>query len=130
MAIKRRGTTLGATEVLDRVLDKGIVIDADVRVAVADLDLATINAVVRIASLETRDRYVAARERCEARRPARSDFPADPTATHRVRLRCEDGCTFERRASALVIRDGRLGRQRCAAKLRRECRVILVSPAV
>jgi hypothetical protein len=40
-------------ETLDRVLDKGIVIDAWVRVSLAGIDLVTIQARVVVASIET-----------------------------------------------------------------------------
>lgn len=44
-------------DVLDRVLDKGIVIDAWVRVSVVGIDLIAIEARVIIASIETYFRY-------------------------------------------------------------------------
>jgi len=44
-------------EVLDRVLDKGIVIDAWMRVSVAGIDLITVSARVLVASIETYARY-------------------------------------------------------------------------
>jgi hypothetical protein len=40
-------------DVLDHVLDKGIVIDAHVRLAVAGIDLVTVEAQVLVASIET-----------------------------------------------------------------------------
>jgi hypothetical protein len=40
-------------DVLDRVLDKGIVIDAWVRVSLAGIDLITVDARVVVASIET-----------------------------------------------------------------------------
>jgi len=43
--------------VLDRVLDKGIVIDARLRVALAGVDLVGIDARVVVASLETYRKY-------------------------------------------------------------------------
>lgn len=125
MTIKRIAPTLSTADVLDRVLDKGLVIDAEIRIAVAGIELVTVNALVRIASFETWDRYMAASERRELRRtrPAAALADAD---THRVRVRCEEGCTFERRASTLVIRDGVIARQRCAVKARRACAVSVV----
>jgi len=45
------GTSL--VDVFDRVLDKGIVIDAWVRVSVVGLDLITVRARVVVASIET-----------------------------------------------------------------------------
>src|SRR5262245_16720473 len=52
MAIRRLPTTDHA-DVLDRVLDKGIVIDARVKVSVAGLELVGIDANVIVASLPT-----------------------------------------------------------------------------
>ncbi|HEX3176105.1 MAG TPA: gas vesicle protein GvpJ [Methylomirabilota bacterium] len=131
MAIKRLSPVLSATEVLDRVLDKGIVIDADIRIAVAGIELITVSATIRVASFETWDRYVAATERAaRARRALGDDAKAHGSpasaAPHRVRLRCEDGCTFERRASALALRDGAIAPQRCAVKPRRACAVTVI----
>ena len=47
-------------EVLDRVLDKGIVIDAWIGVSVIGIELVTIEARVIVASLETYTRYAPA----------------------------------------------------------------------
>jgi gas vesicle structural protein len=49
---KDRGNT-NLIDVLDRVLDKGIVIDAWVRVALVGIDLITIEARILVASIET-----------------------------------------------------------------------------
>jgi gas vesicle structural protein len=49
---KGRGNT-NLIDVLDRVLDKGIVIDAWVRVALVAIDLMTIEARILVASIET-----------------------------------------------------------------------------
>lgn len=126
MAIQRTAPTLSTTEVLDRVLDKGLVIDAEIRIAVAGIELLTVSAVVKIASFETWDRHVASTERQRGRRVSATPLASDDAKAHRVRLRCEDGCTFERRASTLTIREGRFARQRCAVKARRECAVTVV----
>jgi hypothetical protein len=125
MAIQRTSPTLSTADVLDRVLDKGLVIDAEISIAVAGIELVTVNAHVRIASFETWDRHVAT-ERQRRRRMRGVEPDQDASETHRVRLRCEDGCTFERRASTLVVRDGRFARQRCALKPGRRCAVTVV----
>jgi predicted ester cyclase len=52
----------GVSEILERVLDKGIVIDASVRVSVAGLDLMTVDARVVVASLQTYLQYASALE--------------------------------------------------------------------
>jgi hypothetical protein len=127
MAINRTSPTLSTVDVLDRVLDKGIVIDAEIRIAVVGIEILTVTAFVRVASFETWDRYVASTERRRQRRLRRDATPTDATDSHRVRLRCEDGCTFERRASALVLLgDGTVGRQRCALKSRKACAVTVL----
>jgi hypothetical protein len=50
----------GLAEVLDRILDKGIVIDAWVRVSLLGLELLTIEARVVIAGVETYLKYAEA----------------------------------------------------------------------
>jgi gas vesicle structural protein len=47
-------------DVLDRILDKGIVIDAWVRVSLAGVDLVTVEARIVMASLETYLTYASA----------------------------------------------------------------------
>ena len=127
MAIQRTSPTLSTADVLDRVLDKGLVIDAELHIAVAGIELVTVSALVKIASFETWDRHTA----MERRRRDRRLRDPEPTqgrlaGTHRVQLRCEDGCTFERRASALVVRNGRFEHQRCAVTPGVRCAVTLV----
>jgi len=53
MAIDRMSGESSLAEVFDRVLDKGIVIDAWVRVFVMGLDLITVEARVVVASIAT-----------------------------------------------------------------------------
>ena len=48
-----RKTGTGLIDVLDRILDKGIVIDASVRISLSGLDLVAIDLRVVIASIET-----------------------------------------------------------------------------
>jgi hypothetical protein len=122
MAIQRTAPTLSTADVLDRVLDKGLVIDAEIRIAVAGIELLTVNAHVKIASFETWDRHVAM-EQQQSRRIHGAEPEQRALTTHHVRLRCEKGCTFERRASTLVVRNGRFARQRCAVKAGRRCAV-------
>jgi len=128
MAIQRTSPTLSTADVLDRVLDKGLVIDAEIHIAVAGIELLTVNALVKIASFETWDRHVAT-ERQRRRRsptPVSAPPPAPDIEAHRIRLRCEDGCTFERSASTLLVRDGRLAHQRCAVQPGVRCAVSVV----
>jgi len=52
MGVERAGNS-SLVEVLDRVLDKGIVIDAWVRVSLVGIDLVTVEARVVVASIAT-----------------------------------------------------------------------------
>jgi hypothetical protein len=52
MAIERAGGT-SLVDVLDRVLDKGIVIDATVRVSLVGFEIITVEARVVVASINT-----------------------------------------------------------------------------
>jgi hypothetical protein len=51
--LQRHSTSTSVIDVLDHVLDKGIVIDAWVRVSVVGIDLITVEARVVVASIET-----------------------------------------------------------------------------
>ena len=53
MAVERQPGGTRLHDVLDRVLDKGIVIDAWIRFQLAGLDLITIDARIVVASIET-----------------------------------------------------------------------------
>lgn len=53
----QREARVNTAEVLDRVLDKGIVIDAWMRVSLVGIDLITVDAHVVVASIETYNRY-------------------------------------------------------------------------
>jgi hypothetical protein len=57
MAVERRPGGTSLIDVLDRVLDKGIVIDAYVRVSLVGIDLVTVEARVVVASIETYLKY-------------------------------------------------------------------------
>lgn len=60
MAIQKSTDTSSLAEVIDRILDKGIVIDAYVRVSVVGIELITVEARVVIASVDTWLRYAEA----------------------------------------------------------------------
>jgi hypothetical protein len=106
MAVQRIAPQASVAEVLDRVLDRGIVIDAWLRVSVAGITVIDIDARVVVASIET---YVqqgeAVAQAALASRPAALPA-ARPARRPRVRLQCESGCTFFRPA------------QRCPASVR------------
>ena len=57
MAVERAPGGSSLIDVLDRVLDKGIVIDAWVRVSLVGIDLVTVEARVVVASIDTYLRF-------------------------------------------------------------------------
>ncbi len=60
MAIERAPGGSSLIDVLDRILDKGIVIDAWVRISLVGIDLITVEARVVIASIDTYLKYAEA----------------------------------------------------------------------
>ena len=60
MAIQKSADSSSLAEVIDRILDKGIVIDAFARVSVVGIEILTIEARVVIASVDTWLRYAEA----------------------------------------------------------------------
>ena len=83
MAVERAAGGTSLIDVLDRVLDKGIVIDAWVRVSLVGIDLITVEARVVVASIDTYLKYseavgaatAAARPAIERRVPTRKSPP-------------------------------------------------------
>lgn len=60
MAVEKTMASSSLVEVIDRILDKGIVIDAWVRVSLVGIELLAIEARVVIASVETFLKYAEA----------------------------------------------------------------------
>ncbi len=60
MPVERASGGSSLIDVLDRVLDKGIVIDAWIRVSLVGIDLITVEARVVVASIDTYLRYAEA----------------------------------------------------------------------
>ena len=60
MPVERTPGGTSLIDVLDRVLDKGIVIDAWVRVSLVGIDLITVEARIVVASIDTYLRYAEA----------------------------------------------------------------------
>lgn len=60
MAVQKSTDSSSLAEVVDRILDKGIVIDAYVRVSVVGIEILTIEARIVIASVDTWLRYAEA----------------------------------------------------------------------
>jgi gas vesicle structural protein len=115
-------------EVLDRVLDRGIVIDAWLRVSLVGLTLVDVDARVVVASIRTyvRDgdavatRGIMARsgpshtpaKRLPAARRRRARRTRPPRA--KVMLRCAEGCTFLRASQKSPVRCPSDHSRRCA----------------
>ncbi len=57
MAVERLSGGSSLIDVLDRILDKGIVIDAWVRISLVGIDLITVEARVVVASIDTYLKY-------------------------------------------------------------------------
>lgn len=78
MAVERAPGGSSLIDVLDRVLDKGIVIDAYVRVSLVGIDLVTVEARVVVASIDT---YLKYSEAVGITGPSRSRELAAPSAS-------------------------------------------------
>lgn len=78
MAVERAPGGSSLIDVLDRVLDKGIVIDAYVRVSLVGIDLVTVEARVVVASIDT---YLKYSEAVGITGPTRSRELAAPSAS-------------------------------------------------
>jgi len=60
MAVEKTNSSSSLAEVVDRILDRGIVIDAWVRVSLVGIELLAIEARIVIASVETYLKYAEA----------------------------------------------------------------------
>jgi len=60
MVVERHSSGTSLIDVLDRILDKGIVIDAWVRISLVGIDLITIEARIVVASIDTYLKYAEA----------------------------------------------------------------------
>ena len=60
MAVEKTIGSSSLVEVIDRILDKGVVVDAWVRVSLVGIDLLAIEARVAVASVETYLKYAEA----------------------------------------------------------------------
>jgi len=106
--------TVGGTsliDVLDRVLDKGIVIDAWVRVSLVGIDLITVEARIVVASIDTYLKYseavgqVGSVSKPAALEPVRaSETVLAENAALRRQLAASEGAKKPRRARAAAAR--------------------------
>ena len=98
MAVERAAGGTSLIDVLDRVLDKGIVIDAWVRVSLVGIDLITVEARVVVASIDTYLKYSEAVSLvAPVSRPA-AELPGDEAMrAENAALRAELAATRSRR---------------------------------
>jgi hypothetical protein len=90
MAVERVASGTSLVDVLDRVLDKGIVIDAWVRVSLVGIDLITVEARVVVASIDTYLKYSeAVGQTITASRPAMETKPYEELAAENEALRAQ-----------------------------------------
>lgn len=86
MVVERHSGGTSLIDVLDRVLDKGIVIDAWVRISLVGIDLITVEARVVVASIDTYLKYAEAVGITSpvARSPLAAPREGGPVATERT----------------------------------------------
>ena len=90
MPVERSAGGSSLIDVLDRVLDKGIVIDAWVRVSLVGIDLITVEARVVVASIDTYLKYSeAVGQSVPVARPALESRPYDELVAENQALRAE-----------------------------------------
>jgi hypothetical protein len=90
MPVERAAGGTSLIDVLDRVLDKGIVIDAWVRVSLVGIDLITVEARVVVASIDTYLKYSeAVGAAASASRPALETKPYDEIVAENAALRAQ-----------------------------------------
>src|SRR6478752_2946323 len=107
MAVERAAGGTSLIDVLDRVLDKGIVIDAWVRVSLVGIDLITVEARVVVASIDT---YLKYSEAVGTVAPVAKPLPLEAPASH-------DGLLAENAAlrARLAATSAALGTEAAAA---------------
>jgi hypothetical protein len=129
MAVERAAGGTSLIDVLDRVLDKGIVIDAWVRVSLVGIDLITVEARVVVASIDTYLKYseavgqVSPVSRPAAELPSHQDMVAENAA-----LRAELAASKTSRAE-LVAAAKKNSRAERAAVVKKNTRAELVAAA-
>jgi hypothetical protein len=90
MPVERAPGGTSLIDVLDRVLDKGIVIDAWVRVSLVGIDLITVEARVVVASIDTYLKYSeAVGQTSPTARPAQELASHEQVVAENVALRAE-----------------------------------------
>jgi len=119
MAVERQQGGTSLIDVLDRVLDKGIVIDAWVRVSLVGIDLITVEARVVVASIDTYLKYseavgqVGTMSRPQGELSAAHDIVLKENAALRAELAATKvGLTAKARRTAAATKAGRTAARR------------------
>jgi hypothetical protein len=119
MAVERQQGGTSLIDVLDRVLDKGIVIDAWVRVSLVGIDLITVEARVVVASIDTYLKYseavgqVGSMSRPQGELSAAHDVVLKENAALRAELAATKvGLTAKARRTAAATKAGRTAARR------------------
>lgn len=119
MAVERAAGGTSLIDVLDRVLDKGIVIDAWVRVSLVGIDLITVEARIVVASIDTYLKYSeAVGQMAPISRPA-AELPShQEVIAENVALRAELAASKSSRADlvAAARKRARAPRRRSSAQ--------------
>jgi len=90
MPVERAAGGTSLIDVLDRVLDKGIVIDAWVRVSLVGIDLITVEARIVVASIDTYLKYSeAVAQSSPMSRPALESKQYDEVVAENTALRAQ-----------------------------------------
>jgi hypothetical protein len=99
MAVERGGAGSSLIDVLDRVLDKGIVIDAYVRVSLVGIDLVSVEARIVVASVET---YLKFAEAIAATGSASRPLLPPPSGLSQIERLTAENAELKRRLDALT----------------------------
>jgi hypothetical protein len=114
MPVERAAGGTSLIDVLDRVLDKGIVIDAWVRVSLVGIDLITVEARVVVASIDTYLKYSeAVSQVTPVSRPQAELATHQNVIAENAALRAELAAT---KATAAATKATRTSRRRAASE--------------
>jgi hypothetical protein len=103
MPVERASGGTSLIDVLDRVLDKGIVIDAWVRVSLVGIDLLTVEARVVVASIDTYIKYSEAVGQVPTvSRPALDSRTSDDLLAENASLRAQLAASTAREEAAVA----------------------------
>ncbi len=109
MPVERASGGTSLIDVLDRVLDKGIVIDAWVRVSLVGIDLLTVEARVVVASIDTYIKYSEAVSQVPSvSRPTLESRSSEDLMAENASLRAQLAASNAREEAAAAVAPRRL----------------------